>query len=177
MVDPDGRMRLWNATGDRPTGDGFAGQEDVTAVVCMPDGRLPAVAVGHGVVRWDPTSGLRHGLAMTRHKAPVRVPACSTDSDLLASGDAAGTVLLSGTDGRTVPGPPAGPPGEIHDLALSPDGTPPAIAAHDGLRLWSPVARAPMATLLGGGWLSPLSLRGTDRGPAPVNGAGPREHR
>ncbi|MFG2874277.1 WD40 repeat domain-containing protein [Streptomyces sp. NPDC048337] len=203
VADADGRMRLWNAAGDRPTGEGFAGREEVTAVVCVPDGRLLALAVGHGVVRWDPATGLQHGLAMTRHEAPVRVLACSADSQLLASADATGTVLLSGTDGRYVPGPPTGLPGEIHDLAFSPDGTLLAIAAHDGLRLWNHVTREPVATLVDSGsavrgvafspdggllaatgadgtvrlWLSPLSPRSTDRGPAPVNGAGPREHR
>ncbi|MFJ4777724.1 WD40 repeat domain-containing protein [Streptomyces sp. NPDC088762] len=192
VVEADGRMRLWNGAGDRPTGEGFAGTEEVTGVICVPDGSLLVLAVGDGVVRWDPATGLQRGLVMQRHEAPVRALACSPDSRLLASGDAAGTVLLSGTDGRYHPGPD-GHPGEINDLAFSPDGTVLAIAGSDGLRLWNPLTREPVAVLLGHGcpahgvafspdggllaatgpdgtvrlWLSPRSPRDTGRGPAP----------
>ncbi|MFE9258941.1 WD40 repeat domain-containing protein [Streptomyces sp. NPDC006879] len=196
VVEPDGRMRLWDVAGGSATDQGFAGAGPVTALAYSPDGGTVVLAVGRAVVRWNTATGEPRGRAAEDHRAAVRALAVTPDRRLVATGDASGLVCLRDVDGHWHPRQPSGHPGEIGDLAFAPGGALLAVASGAQVWLWDLVSMRPVGAPLGdhgstvrgvafspdGGllaascadglvrlWLTPLSVRDRRGGAAPAS--------
>jgi WD40 repeat protein len=133
--------RILNGQPDRfRRGRSFALSAAATGVFAFdPQGRrFVAVGPDHGAAIWEAATG-RRLLALGGHDAPLTSAAFSADGDRLATGDAAGRVLLR----SAATAPPWGPAvtletgSPVNDLAFQPGAPLLAVAGdEDGVTLW-----------------------------------------
>jgi eukaryotic-like serine/threonine-protein kinase len=132
-------VRTWSLPEGRLTAT-YRVEDFPRCVALSPDGRLVAVGLGDGRVRWWETVGGKERPALTGHTAAVLSIAFSPDGKILASGGADPTVRFwDAASGMPLPIQLADHANTRH-IAFTPDGKALATLRGEGpeLRLWDP---------------------------------------